>query len=241
MRAFAAVAVLIGAGLILSFFFVVSTSAQDKFKSESKRVQDAAAFLETLAADSDAAPFRLLLGRARAVAVFPVVQEEVGLFLESTHGDGLLSIRNVDGWTVPAFYLIGSYRYRRGWVAGGRYAVVLLFMDSGTLPVCGKENIGLDPKRNTQAGPLSETQAAELKDPSIIAYAFVKGKLMPVPPKRKDWTEFTLNDQDKLNKRIYGIKTCEIFAGAKPKQTAVNVTAFGDVLKRNWSEIAKPQ
>ena len=71
----------------------------------------------------------------------------------------------------------------------------------------------------------------------IVAFAFVKGHLQTFPPQRKDWGDFTLNDQDKLNKRIYGLKTCDVLAGKTPLKTAAGIAAFRDLLQKNYGVI----
>jgi len=240
-RAFAAVATLI----VIAFFCGVSANlspilGQNKFRDEAERSRSAAVMLEAVVSAPEAGGLRELLGKAEAIAVFPVVKEQTAFFLESAHGSGVISARGSDGWTTPAFYLIGSVRYRGIFVKGGKFGVILLFLRRNAMPACGKEIIILSSAKDVLPGPtgeLSNVQKAENQNASIVVFGYYKRKLQSVPPQRKNWKEFTLNDEDRLNKRIYGIKTCDVLAGKKPEKSPPGITAFRDLLQKNFGAL----
>lgn len=189
--------------------------------------------LEAASAAPGSSLFNLLITRTSAIGVFPLMKENTAFLLESTHGYGVLSARTAEGWTGPLFYQLGSVHYRGILVKGGRYGVILLFIDKNSVPKCGKENVTLHPAKNLRPGPMtkeSEDAGKALYSEGIAAYVYFEGRLLSAPPRQKDWKEFTLNDRDGLNKRLYGIRTCENLAGRKPKTFPATLKAFQDLL-----------
>lgn len=240
MKTFADIAATFVIGIEVLILFAFPAAAQDKFRKEAERSRNAAVMLETVTAASEASALKELLGRASAIGVFPEINQLTSFFLEQATGDGVVSVRTAGGWTAPAFYSLGSVRYRRVFLSGGKFAVILLFIRKDSLPVCRKENITLNDKENVRSGvigTLSDGQRAEYKDAMIVAFAYVKGHLQTFPPQRKDWGDFTLNDHDNLNKRIYGVKTCDMLTGKTPQKTPVGITSFRDLLQKNYGVI----
>lgn len=216
-----------------------SASGQDKYRGKADRSAAAAAMLEKAIAGPDAAALKELIGRAKAVAVFPVMREQTAFFLETSTGDGVVSVRTENGWTKPALFALGTVRYRGIFVKGRKFGAIVLFMKDDALPVCGKENITFEAKKNVLSGPvgtLSDDRRAGLKDALMVAYVYLNGKLMPTAPDRRDWDGFTLNDQDKLNKRVYGIRTCDVLGGKTPLKSPVGITAYRDLLQRTFGK-----
>jgi len=216
---------------------IISSAAdgQDKYRKEADRSAAASAMLEKVIAARDTAAFKELIGRASAVGVFPVIREQTAFFLESATGDGVVSVRTADGWTMPAFYALGSVRYRGIFIKDGEFAVIILFMRGEALPSCGNENITFKSKKNVRPGPvgtLSEDKRSEMKDALMIAYVYSKGHLLATAPDRRDWDGFTLNDQDNLNKRVYGKRTCDVLAGKETLKNPAGIAAFRDMLKK---------
>ena len=152
MKTFAGIAAIVVIFVGVSTLAVIPASAQDKFRREAERSRVAATTLETVTAAPDAAALSELLSRASAIGVFPAINQLTSFFLEQATGDGVVSIRTAGGWTTPAFYSLGSVRYRRVFLSGGRFAVILLFIRKDSLPVCGKENITLNDKKNVRSG-----------------------------------------------------------------------------------------
>lgn len=166
-------------GLTLLF---LPTAAQNKFNKEANRSSEAAVTLESVTALTEAAALKEFIGQAAAIGVFPAISQQTALFLEQATGDGVLSVRTSNGWTTPAFYSLGSVRYRGIFIKGGKFAVIVLFIRKDLLLTCGKENVRLEAGKNTRpgvVGTLSDTQQSEFKDAVIIAYSFSKGRLLP--------------------------------------------------------------
>jgi lipid-binding SYLF domain-containing protein len=187
-----------------------------KLATAERRAEKAAKVLAELAAlpAGETIP-RELIGRARAVAVFPDVDKTNFLVVKAMKGYGVMSRRVEGGWGTPAFY--GFAVSDRGWtrVKADDPAVIMLFMDDDTLRRFEKDQV----KFEGTAGPVGElTPEAEkrIEGAGIIVYTLSGGEVRGIDIDDDSTTQTGINSDNNVNKAVYGLKAREVLWGQTP-------------------------
>jgi lipid-binding SYLF domain-containing protein len=176
-----------------------------------------------------------LIDKAEAIAVFPKVVRHTDVITQVNKGYGVISARQGQGWTMPAFYRF------RGEGFGGPFAdpdarcVILLFMSKDALSWFEKGGVPLKNEKKAVEGPvgtMTEVQRKELADVPILAYSYFNGKLNGAAFGKSFWKSFNLNPDNNINKPVYGIRGREVLAGQQvdPATVLPGLSAYRDAL-----------
>ena len=216
---------LVGLPLLLFGFLVtqpnlVISSAQntsgkpERFAHAVVRSEDSAKIVSLLN-DLNITNFpKTLVDKAEAIAVFPKVDHEKVLFVQSYHGYGVICARGENGWSLPAFYQLGGTGFTGDVLAENEIAVLLLFMNKQTLSWFDKGRVALETPKNISAGPLgelTEEQKKEIESAKVLAYVYDNSRLLGMKFGKK--FKMQLNPDNNINNPVYGIKGREVLAG----------------------------
>lgn len=218
--------------------FGSNASAQKpKFAHAIERSGDAGRIISLLALVPDSGLPKELIDKAEAVGVFPKVRKESGLFLTMSEGFGVISVRQDNGWSLPAFYAFGGGGYGNPLAKSEASAVILLFMTKDALSWFEKGGVPLKNEKKALAGPvgtISEAQRKELEGAQVLAYSYYNGKLDGTAFGKSFWKSFALNPDNNINTPLYGMKGREVLAGKKidPSTVPAGISAFQEALEK---------
>ncbi|HET8551149.1 MAG TPA: lipid-binding SYLF domain-containing protein [Gammaproteobacteria bacterium] len=110
-----------------------------------------------------------LVNHARCIAVFPTVFKE-GLIVAGSHGDGIVSCRNVAGdWQAPVFFDLSGGSV--GLQAGAKVSdLIVLFMNKQAAQQLMDGNVDFGAKANVAAGPIGLHARAKTAPAPMVAY-----------------------------------------------------------------------
>ncbi|MFK8051911.1 MAG: lipid-binding SYLF domain-containing protein [Woeseiaceae bacterium] len=143
--------------LAIAILFLTVPMAYGQSK-EDERIVAAGAIIDELRAIPEKAIPPALLDRAYAVAVIPDMLK-IGVGLAGRHGKGVLTVRNPEGWSAPAFIKLSGGSI--GWQAGLQSSdLVLVFTNERGLKniTSGKLTLGAD--LSIAAGPVGRHGSA---------------------------------------------------------------------------------
>ena len=217
---------------------VAQQPAASKFKHAVVRSQDAAKIIELLTELPEQGFPRELAARAQAVAVFPLVTRQTVLFQQTIEGYGVVSARQADGWSLPAFYKFVGSGYTRKFVGESKMAVILLFMNKETVVWFSKGRVYLKDEKKTIAGPvgtITDEQRKELAGVNIFGYVYSESKLIGTNF-GTTFKQFLLNPDNNINKPMYGMKGREVLAGKEvdPAILPAGIPAFQEALRKYY-------
>jgi lipid-binding SYLF domain-containing protein len=212
---------------------------QNKFPDAIARSQNAGRIVATLALVPETGFPKELIDKAKAIGVFPRVEKESAMFTQVTQGYGVISARNENGWTPPAFYAFGGGGYGNPFAKNETYGVILLFMTKEALDAFEKGGVPLKNEKKAVAGPvgtITDEQRKELEGAQILAYAYYNGSLKGVDFGKSFWKSFGLNPDNKINKPLYGMKGREVLAGKKVETGSLpaGISAFQEALQKHY-------
>ncbi len=152
---------LLAALALLTAVVVLQTSraaAQDDGEEEAERITRAAAVLDAIMAADDSAIPNAILERAQGIAVFPGTTR-AGFGFGGMRGRGILSARNGDSWSAPAFLTLtgGSFGLQIG-VQRSDIILVIMVPEGLDNLVSNQFSIGVD--AGLAAGPVGRNAAA---------------------------------------------------------------------------------
>jgi lipid-binding SYLF domain-containing protein len=233
-------------------FFVVATAAllptrhassaqqpdTTKFKHAVVRSRDSAKIIELLSELPEVGFPKELATQAQAVAVFPLVTKQSVLFQQSVEGYGVVSARQADGWSQPAFYEFVGSGFTGKFAGETKMAVILLFMNKETVNWFSKGRVYLKDKKKTIAGPvgpMTEEQKKELAGVSIFGYVYAESKLIGTNF-GTTFKQFLLNPDNNINSPMYGIKGREVLSGktVAPATFPAGIPAFQEALQKYY-------
>ncbi|HET7307113.1 MAG TPA: lipid-binding SYLF domain-containing protein [Gammaproteobacteria bacterium] len=109
------------------------------------------------------------VNHARCIAVFPAVFKE-GLIVAGSHGDGIVSCRNVAGqWQAPAFFDLSGGSV--GLQAGAKVSdLIVLFMNKKAAKQLMDGNVDFGAKAAVAAGPIGLHARAHTAPAPMVAY-----------------------------------------------------------------------
>ena len=226
----------------LTFFsFVAATFGQkpNKFPDAIQRSEDAARIIAILATLPDSGFPKELVDKAEAIGVFPKVTRETMGFTHFTQGYGVISARQGDAWTMPAFYQFGGGGYGNPFAKAESNGVILLFMTKDAVSWFEKGGVALKNEKKAVGGPVgivTKTIEKEIEGAQILAYAYYNGKLSGTTFGKSFWKSFNLDPDNKINKPLYGLKGREVLAGASvdPAKVPAGIPAFHEALEKYY-------
>ena len=211
-----------------------------KFRHAVTRSEDAGRIITMLAVAPDLTIPKEIVEKAQAIAVFPKVVRETAFIMQASKGYGVISARQSDGWTLPAFYQFGGGGYGNPFADSDAHAVILLFMSKDALGLFEKGAVDLKNEHKAVEGPvgtLTATQQKELEQAHVLAYAYFNGRLNGAAFGKSFWKAFGLNPDNNINKPVYGIKGREVLAGTQidPATVIPGISSFTDALRKYYS------
>jgi len=215
----------------------------NKFPDAIERSGDAARIISMLALLPDSGFPKELVDKAMAVGVFPKVTRETTGFTHLTQGYGVISARQENGWTSPAFYQFMGGGYGSPFAKEEKNGVILLFMTKDAVSWFEKGGVPLKNEKKAIPGPvgaMTDEQRKELEGAQILAYAYYNGKLNGTAFGKSFWKKFLLDPDNNINKPLYGMKGREVLAGQKiDSQTLpAGISALQEALTKYY--YAKP-
>lgn len=216
-----------------------ASAQKPRFAHAIERSGDAGRIISLLALVPDSGLPKELVDKAQAVGVFPKVRKESALFVNSSLGYGVISVRQDKGWSWPAFYAFGGGGYGSPFAKNEASAVILLFMTKDALSWFEKGGVPLKNEKKALAGPvgtISEQQRKELEGAQVLAYSYYNGRLDGTAFGKSFWKSFALNPDNNINKPMYGIKGREVLAGGKidPSTVPAGISAFQEALAKYY-------
>jgi lipid-binding SYLF domain-containing protein len=213
----------------------------NKFPDAIERSGDAARIVSMLALLPDSGFPKELVDKAMAVGVFPKVTRETTGFTHLTQGYGVISARQENGWTSPAFYQFMGGGYGSPFAKEEKNGVILLFMTKDAVSWFEKGGVPLKNEKKAIPGPvgaMAEEQRQELEGAQILAYAYYNGKLNGTAFGKSFWKKFLLDPDNNINKPLYGMKGREVLAGQKiDSQTLpAGISAFQEALTKYYAK-----
>ena len=219
-RAFAVSVVLVG--------FAVATPAQNKSRMQdaARHASDAAKVFTEIMNVRDKAIPKELLDKAEAIAVFPGVIKAAFIF-GGRGGQGLISKRQKNGWSAPAFFNLsgGSFGAQIG---AQKNDYVFLIMNQDGVKGLLEDKFELGGEAGIVAGPVGREPAASTNvtlDAGILSYSRSKGAFIGAALKG-----VAISPDNNLNEAVYSMKAKELLTG-KP-MTLVEMPASVRIFPR---------
>ena len=213
----------------------------NKFPDAIERSGDAARIVSMLALLPDSGFPKELVDKAMAVGVFPKVTRETTGFTHLTQGYGVISARQENGWTSPAFYQFMGGGYGSPFAKEEKNGVILLFMSKDAVSWFEKGGVPLKNEKKALPGPvgaMAEEQRKELEGAQILAYAYYNGKLNGAAFGKSFWKKFLLDPDNNINKPLYGMKGREVLAGQEVDSQTLpaGISAFQEALTKYYAK-----
>ena len=147
-------------GLIVTTWLLAAASvaAAAPAKSETTRLNEAAAVIRELRGAPDAGIPQSVWDRARCVAVMPGVKK-AAFIIGGEFGEGVVSCRTANGWTAPVFMKLekGSFGAQFG---AQSTDIVLLVMNERGMERLLQDKVTLGADASLAAGPLGRSGSA---------------------------------------------------------------------------------
>ena len=215
-----------------------SASAQSFLETAKRRSQNAAKTIEVITAmpEDETIPPELFK-RAYAIAVFPDVVKLNLLFSQGMKGYGVISSRQSEGWSLPAYYRFGSSTFSLKIAGGKSFDLIVLFMSKETVERFQTGRLEFKGRWIGIAGPVGKLTPQANRDISgmnVILYTLVDGKLKGMNIDSDIFNGSLLDPDNNINNPVYGMKGREVLQGKAPKppRTTAELTAFPDLLNK---------
>jgi lipid-binding SYLF domain-containing protein len=210
--------------------------ASEKFKHAIERSDDSARVLSVLLLPDSGFP-KELLDRAEIVAVFPHANRQDALVRRVMHGYGVISRRQENGWTLPAFYEFISAPRKFSGTSGKTLAVVLLFLNKDAVSWFGEGKAKFKSDKAARLGPvgaITEEQRNSLDGTQVLAYTYSNGLLNAGNIDPDFFKDFILDQDNNVNRPLYGMKGHEILTGRKVDNASLpaGISAFQEALQK---------
>jgi len=193
----------------------------DKDKNRSDvvaRLDDSAKVLDDLMGAGDSAIPEKILAGAKCVMVVPSMIKG-GFVLGGRHGRGVVTCRNENGWSAPAFSTIsgGSWGAQIGVES---VDLVLLFMNEKGAAHLLQDNFKIGGEASIAAGPLGRAASADTDvklNSEILTYSRTRGLFAGL-----ELTGASVRPDDDATVALYGNKPDfkALLSGAVPKPPA---------------------
>ena len=226
------------AAVVVSGNFPASAQKVNKFPHAIERSGDAGRIITLLALLPESGLPKELTDKAEAIGVFPLVRKETAGFSKTIQGFGVISSRQENGWTLPAFYLFSGGGFGNPFARDETYGIILLFMSKDAVAAFEKGGVQLKGERKALAGPvgtISDEERKELAGAQILGYVYFNGRLNGTAFGKSFWKNFILNPDNKINTPLYGMKGREVLAGKKVDAAPLpsGITAYQEALQKH--------
>jgi lipid-binding SYLF domain-containing protein len=205
-----------------------------------RRSQNAAKTIKIVAGmpEDEAIPMELFK-RAYAIGVFPDVVKQGLLFSQGMKGYGVISSRQQEGWSLPAYYGYGTTQIKFNLPNFKSFDLIVLFMKKDAVDWFQGGRLEFKGLKAGVAGPVGKwTKALDLETSgiSIFMYRLVDGKLQGLNVEADFMDGAVLNPDNNINKAVYGMKGREVLQGKAPNvtQASPEVTAFQAALNEKF-------
>lgn len=223
---------------LLAFAAAAQKPAPEKFKHAIERSEDAARLMSLLAEPNSGLP-KELIDRAQIVAVFPRASKQEVLVRRVLQGYGVISARQENGWSLPAFYRFTAAPRKFSGSSEETLALLLLFMnkDAESWFAQGKSKFKGD--HGGLLGPVgavSAEQLTQIAGAQIVAYTYYNGKLNGNKIDPDFFNDFILDQDNNINLALFSVKSHEVLAGKQIDSTSVpsGISAFQEALQKYW-------
>jgi len=199
-----------------------SDSTEKKVKEAAEQSARAAKAFDAIMQIPDKAIPRELVGRAKAIAVFPRVVK-VALTVGGEGGRGVVSQRTSTGWADPVFLRAGGGSVGPQ-IGASSTDFFLLLMNDESVEALLKDKFELGGEAGVAAGPVGRNAGAgtdALMHAAILSYSRSRGLFAGVNVKG-----IVLRPEDDLNVAVYNKTARELLA-----DTVTGDTARSDGLK----------
>ena len=222
--------------------FAPATSTQkpaaEKFKHAIERSEDAARLMSLLAEPNSGFP-KELIDKARVIAVFPHATRQEVLVRRFLQGYGVISARQENGWSLPAFYQFVSAPRKFSGSSADTLALVLLFMNKDAASWLEKDKSKFKGDHAGTLGPvgtLTEEQLKQMAGAQIVAYTYYNGMLNGRRIDPDFFKDFILDQDNNINQPLYSGKGHEVLTGKKIDSASVpsGISAFQEALQKYW-------
>ncbi|MGI9066563.1 MAG: hypothetical protein ACR2HX_09175 [Pyrinomonadaceae bacterium] len=222
--------------------FAPAASAQkpaaEKFKHAIERSEDSARLMSLLAEPNSGFP-KELIHKAHIIAVFPRARRQEVLVRRFLQGYGVISARQENGWSLPAFYQFTSAPRKFSGSSEETLALILLFMNKNTGSWFEKDKSKFKGDRAGILGPVgavTEEELTQMAGAQIVAYTYYNGKLNGNRIDPDFFKDFILDQDNNINLPLYSGKGHEVLAGKKIDSASVpsKISAFQEALQKHW-------
>ena len=212
--------------------------ASERFRHAIERSEDSARLLSLLSEPNSGFP-KELVDRAEIVAVFPRATRQDALLRRFLQGYGVISARQGNGWSLPAFYQFMSAPRKFAGTSEETLALVLLFMNKNAAALFEKDKSKFKGDKAGILGPVgvvTEEQRTQLAGAPIIAYTYYNGKLNGKGIDPDFFKDFILDQDNNINIPLYSGKGHAVLAGKKIDSASIpeGISAFQEALQKYW-------
>lgn len=210
--------------------------ATERFKHAIERSEDSARLLSLLLLPDSGFP-KELFDRAEIVAVFPRASRQDVLIRRFLEGYGVISTRQQNGWSLPAFYKFASAPRKFSGGSEETLAVMLLFLNKDAVSWFGEGKSKFKSDRAARRGPvgaITEEQRKSLAGAQILVYTYYNGRMNADNIDPDFFKEFILDQDNNVNMPLYGMKGRQILTGRKvdPSLLPAGISAFQETLQK---------
>jgi lipid-binding SYLF domain-containing protein len=182
-----------------------------KVREAAKQSVKAGKVFEQIMQTPDKAIPRDLLGRAKAVAVFPQVVK-AAFVVGAEGGRGVVTRRTTGGWSNPVFFRAGGGSVGPQ-IGASATDIVLVFMNDEALANLLKDRFELGAEAAVAGGPVGREAGAgtdALMQAKILSYSRSRGLFAGVNLKG-----IVIEPEDDLNQAVYNKSAHELLAADK--------------------------
>lgn len=229
-----------GAHCILMVIFVSvsmavaqQADAKDVRKQQNegrKEAREATQALREIMREPDKAIPRELLEKAEGIGVFPGVVK-AGFIVGGRGGDGVVSRRTQNGWSVPVFYNIGGASFGAQ-IGASKTDYIMLFMNEGALRDLLDDKLEFEGTLSVAAGPVGRTIGAGTNltaDAGILVYSRSKGLFAGATIGGA-----VLTADNSINQAFYGMNGGQVLErpeGVSAANLSMELRGFSDTIR----------
>lgn len=205
-----------------------ATKDEKEIRAASDKAKSAANAFNAVMSRADKSIPRELLERAEAVAIFPGVLK-AAFIVGGRGGEGIISRRTPEGWSVPAFFKLGggSLGFQIG---ADRTDYIMLFMNDGGLKGLLEDKFEFGADAGVAAGPIGREASATTNatlDAGILSYSRSKGAFIGAALKGS-----RIAPDNNRNRALYGKTAKEILQTNDITPMPDSVKVFPETLSR---------
>lgn len=198
--------------LILFSLTAIQAQSPKKLKTAAERANASSeAFTNLAEMGADSIPMEYVR-KAKAIAVIPNIIKFNLLFEELTRGKGIVSVREENGWSIPAFVSFGGAGVDVRLFDKEKFDAILLFMTDESVEWLKNGDINFRKDKNLRLGPVitGEKDSEEIKNAPILYYQFEGSKLVDSNMRNDFFNDFKLFHDNKMSKAIYKKNTKQL-------------------------------